>query len=196
MTYRVSLLLLTFVCASFAQLPGPIRPSVPPGLRDYLQLTNEQVVNIGRLNAEYLQFSVQKQLRMAQVRREIIEWTNASPIEPMQLGIRYAEVEAIRRDLEDEQKRLQQKVFAVLNDVQKARVKVLEDASKLEPRINEAICANILAEPAPQRGIIGGILPALTIEPSSAVSSALGRCAASIVIPGDFLPNDQFSPKQ
>ena len=195
MTYRVSLLLLTSVCASFAQLPSPIRPSVPPGLRDYLQLTNEQVVNIGRLNAEYLQFSVQKQLRMAQVRREITEWTNASPIEPMQLGLRYAEVEAIRRELEDERKRLQQNVFAVLNDVQKARVKVLEDAAKLEPRINEAVCANILAEPSPQRGI-GDILPALDIEPGSLLPRVLGRCTPSIVIPGDLSPNDQFTPKQ
>jgi len=151
------------MCLGAAALPGQgpgmpvIMPMFPPELAAYLQLTREQVDQIVRLNNEYNRIYAEKAARMLQVQREIVQWTNAEPLDPNQLGIRYAEMEAIRRFLRDERKRTTEKTRAVLNEMQKARLRVLEEAMKLQPRIGEAICAGLLAPPPEVPGV-GAVL--------------------------------------
>src|SRR6266852_5223203 len=96
---KFSLLLLLCVAApALAQPPFPVF-RFPQPLKDYLGLSDAQVDSINRLNGDYNSFVFQKTTRMAQVQREIGDVTNADPIDPMAIGLRYAEIEAIRRDL-------------------------------------------------------------------------------------------------
>ena len=166
-----SFVLFLFAAAAFAQRPVP-NPIVPPELRRFLELTDAQVQAITRANGQYLEYAADKSLRMAQVQREIFQETEREVLDQGALGIRYAEMEAIRRDLEDRQKRLREQIGALLTDPQKAKVKVLSDARALQPLITGAECANILAPLADARLII----PVLSTEPLPAFPN-----------PGNFL---------
>jgi hypothetical protein len=159
--------LLLFVCLGamtvFAQGTGPGTilpfPLFPPELQKYLDLSNTQVDAIRRANLDLTTFTARKQFRMAQVQAEIREWTAKDPVDAMQLGVRYAELEGIRREIADEQKKAVPKARGVLNAAQLAKLKVLEDAVKLQPLINDAVCENLLSPAAPQpMGIVGGVL--------------------------------------
>lgn len=124
-------------------------------LRRYLDLTNAQVLTLQRNNNEYQAFSLEKQMRIYQVRTEIAEWTAKEPIDPMQLGIRYAEIEAICRHLKTEQENLRKKNVELLTVEQRAKLRVLEEAEKLLPVISEAHQASLLPSsiPAPVGGM-------------------------------------------
>ena len=156
--------LLLFVCLGamtvFAQGPGPGTilpfPLFPPELQKYLDLGNTQVDAIRRANLDLTTFNARKQFRMAQVQAEIREWTVKDPIDAMQLGVRYAELEGLRREIGDEQKQTAAKARGVLNAAQLAKLKALEDAVKLQPLINDAVCENLMSPAAPQpMGVIG-----------------------------------------
>ena len=156
---RIPLMILLAAASLLAQgpigPPSPVRFLFPPELAAYLQLTQEQTGRLAQQQTENLRFSAQKQLRIAQVQQEIAEWTEAEPLDPGQLGIRYAEVEAIRRELRDAEGKMRQSMLAVLNDAQKARLKMLDDAQKLQFRINEANCVGLLAPASPQSALLG-----------------------------------------
>ncbi|MBI4874770.1 MAG: hypothetical protein HY822_09075 [Acidobacteria bacterium] len=142
-------LLLTFLLGAFllsAQTPGPGRPFslFPPELQKYLELTGTQVDAINRANLEFNFFVTQKQMRVAMVQAEIRHWTNADPIDAMQLGVRHAELEQIRREIGDEERKTTAKVRGVLTFAQQAKLKVLEDALKLQPLINDAACERLI----------------------------------------------------
>jgi hypothetical protein len=162
------------------QGPGFMLPvgfqNFPPELRKYLVLTDQQVADINRINLEYTAYFTRRQARIGQVEGEIRDLMVADPLDPQGLGIRYAEVEAIRRDLREQEASYRQKAVAVLKDDQRARLRVLEEALKLQPRIQEAQCSNLMPgvgnalgfalstavisnEPV-IGGTIGGIIPA------------------------------------
>jgi hypothetical protein len=141
-------------------------------LRRYLDLTNAQVLTLQRNNAEYQRFTIEKQRRILQVRVEIAEWTAREPIDPMQLGIRYAEIEAICRHLKTEQENLQKRNIELLTVEQRTKLRVLEEAEKLLPVIAEAHQATLLAgaSPLPVTGaletITGAIAPVANLNGS------------------------------
>ena len=143
------LLVLILVAPTFAQLPDPIPIRAfgfPAQLKQYLGLSDAQVDTIVRLNMEYNRLAAEKSLRSAQVQSEIAEWTAKEPLEPMALGLRYTELEVIRRELRDGLARTREKTLAVLDTAQKAKLKALEDAMKLQPVIAQAQCENLLAQ--------------------------------------------------
>jgi hypothetical protein len=152
--YTRILLALSLVSAAFAQRPVQL---FPPELRAFLSLSDAQVQAISRTNSDYAEYSVQKSIRMAQVQREIDDETRKDVLDPGALGVRYAELEAIRRDLDDQLQRTREKIAAQLTDPQKARLKTLDDARKLQPVIRDAECANLLAPLPPV--LVGVISP-------------------------------------
>lgn len=113
-------------------------PAAAETLGAYLALTDSQIAEIGVNNAAYNRMSLQKQERLLQVEKEIVEETTASPLNPANLGLRYAEIETICRELATETRKLYEKNKALLNDQQKARLKTLEDALVLLPLAYEA----------------------------------------------------------
>lgn len=148
-----------FVClgttAIFAQGTGPASgpglvmpiPLFPPELQKFLELSGQQVDAIRRANIELDTFRARKQFRLAQVEAEIREWTAKDPIDAMQLGVRYAEMEGIRREIRDAEKDARAKIRGVLNPAQMAKLKALEDAARLQPLINSAVCENLMQLP-------------------------------------------------
>ncbi len=150
------MLVLLFAGGAWAQGPILVPPvAVFPDLVAYLGLTPAQLVQLGQPNATLATFVAEKSRRMDQVNREIAEETAKSPLDPTALGLRYAELEEIRREIRAEEEKTHEQVLAVLNDAQKAKLKTLEDAMKLQPLISEAQSARLLERvPSPFFNII------------------------------------------
>lgn len=188
--------LLLFVCLGamtvFAQGPGPGTilpfPLFPPELQKYLDLSNTQVDAIRRANLDLTTLTVHKQFRMAQVQAEIMEWTARDPIDAMQLGVRYAELEVLRREIGDEQKKAVAKVRGTLNAAQLAKLKALEDAVKLQPLINDAVCENLMSPAVPQPMGIGGIGGIGGIDVSQIISMPFVNCVRAVISPMPMEP--------
>jgi len=165
-------------------IPGP-NPQPPfQQVKAYLELTDAQVTQIVLNLNDYGRLVAQRQQRMFQVQSEIQEETAKSPLDPAALGIRYAEIEAICRNVRDEGIAAQNRNLAVLTDAQKAKLKVLEDASKLFPIINEAQNAGLLTPPGSYSASLG--YPRVSFLLSPAV---LSGCQQPVVRP-DFLRGD------
>lgn len=159
--------------SSFAQAPGPIMPGpprFPAALRLYLELTDTQIDAITFLNAEYERFAQTKRRRMNQVQQEIAEETAREPLDPMALGLSYAELEASRRQLNAELARTRSRIRAVLSEPQSMKLKALEDVIKLLPIYSEAVQVNLLEPvawgPAPVASGITSCFGVITSEPS------------------------------
>jgi hypothetical protein len=189
--------LLLFVCLGamtvFAQGPGPGTilpfPLFPPELQKYLDLGNTQVDAIRRANLELTTFTARKQFRMALVQAEIREWTPKDPINAIELGLRYAELEVIRREIGDEQKKTVAKARGVLNAAQLAKLKVLEDAVKLQPLINDAACENLMNSALPQpAGVIGGVISFGDTSVPQMISMPLANCVRAFISPMPMEP--------
>jgi hypothetical protein len=95
-------------------------------------------------NDAFNQFSSGKYSRIYQVQAEIGQVTQASPIDPMALGVRYGEIEEICRELRTNAAQSQQQNRAVLTDVQKTKLQALLDAIALMPVISEGQADNLL----------------------------------------------------
>lgn len=118
-----------------------------PRLKQFLNLTDQQVTAILNNNEEYNRWGSEKQRRMVQVQTEIADETARATLDPMALGLRYVEIEAICRQFREEAAKHNLKNVGVLTDTQRAKLKTLEDAWNLFPVISEAQSVNLLANP-------------------------------------------------
>ena len=148
-------------------------------ISQFLALTDVQAQAISRANRDYSEYAAQKSARMAQVQRDIAQETAKDVLDPGGLGVRYAELEAIRRDLDDQLQRTREKVAAQLTDSQKAKLSTLDDARKLQPLISQAECNNLLL-PAPMV-FTGGLSGVMIRDP---VPSGAFRCLSLVPGPG------------
>ncbi len=156
------LCLFIFGCISAsAQQPFPgnmipaSRLAPYPQIWTYLALTDDQVTRLIQNLTGYSQLVSQRQQRMFQVQSEIGDETAKIPLDPAGLGIRYAEIETICRNVRDEGASVQTRNLTLLTDTQKVKLKALDDAYKLLPVINEAQNAGLLSPPAPYAGVPG-----------------------------------------
>ena len=113
-------------------------------VKQFLQLTDSQLQTILTNNDEYNRWSFQKQDRIRQVQSEIADETGKSPLDPNALGIRYAEIQAICREMKDRANEYLTRNMTVLNQDQKTKLKVLEEALKLAPVISQAQYGNLI----------------------------------------------------
>jgi hypothetical protein len=183
----VAFLLLPGCVCSQAQIisPGPYPQPPFQQVKAYLVLTDAQVSQIVLNLSDYGRLVSQRQQRMFQVQSEIQMETAKSPLDPAALGIRYAEIETICRNVRDEGIAAQNRNLGVLTDAQKAKLKALEDAYKLLPIINEAQNAGLLTPPGPY----AAFGPQLFFNPTGFVSPVLlsGCQQPTLVIrTGDF----------
>jgi hypothetical protein len=126
-------------------MPGmPGGPGFPAALRLYLELSDTQIDSISFLNADYQRFVQAKQWRMGQVQQELMDELAKDPLDPMAIGLRYAEMEATRRQFSAELARTRTKIRAVLTEPQAKKLKALEDITKLLPIFSEAVQVNLL----------------------------------------------------
>lgn len=143
----IAAVLLTLPACS-AQIIGVIT-DFPPQLKAYLELTDDQVNAIKKANADLDTFRTTKLQRQFQVQAELAQETSKQTPDPMAIGLRYVELEAIRRELQAEQQKAATTVQNVLTPPQKAKVAVLQQALLLYPTACSAMEQNVLQTAAP-----------------------------------------------
>ena len=170
---------------------------LPAELRDYLALTVPQAIKISEQNNEFVRWSSARSLRMAEVQSEIAIETAREPLDPAALGVRYAEVEAIRREITERNTKLIAANVAVLTPAQVVKLKALEEAMKLVVTSSQAQSLKLLPDACsvPTLAIRGGdFAPApgrVILDP---VAGGLGysifgsSCAPQLTIGGIFVP--------
>lgn len=159
-------------------------------VKEFLQLSDSQLQTILTNNEEYNRWSMEKQNRMRQVQSEIADETARAPLDPSALGIRYAEIESICREMKSRATEYRTRNLDVLNAEQKTKMKVLDDAMRLASTITEAQYANLAGEfaTAPSgftstsRLISGSILGAIIAPVNGCyMPSAVGGIRAGFV---------------
>ena len=129
---RNLLLVLTMAASAWGQGTIPIgRGPALAQIREYLALTEAQFNRIQQQNNDFSRWSFTQSQRMFEVQREISVETARQPLDPVALGLRYAEVETIRRVIAERSAKLVPDNIAVLTDLQKMKLKALEEAMKL-----------------------------------------------------------------
>src|SRR5690348_6528657 len=141
--FKVIIAVLLAVPAGSAQIGGVIT-DFPPQLKTYLELTDDQVNSIKKANADLDTFRATKLQRQFQVQAELAQETSKQTPDPMAIGLRYVELEAIRRELQAEQQKAATTVQSVLTTPQKAKVAVLQQALQLYPTACSAVEQNLL----------------------------------------------------
>lgn len=135
-----------------AQSPNPGTPdrnvSIPLALRLFLGLTDSQVKLIHEKNLEFQRFVTEKQLRRDQVRAEIDQETRKETLDPAALGLRYAELEWIRREISAAEERLRSELRSALTAEQLTKLATLEQVRELLPVYREAAALHLVVAAA------------------------------------------------
>jgi hypothetical protein len=144
--WRIVLLFALLAGSLPAQIPS--RPDLLPAtLVNYLELTESQQAQLLMVRVSWAAFGSQKALRSAQVQAEIqAELRKADP-DPMALGVRYREIEAIRRETAAEQERTLQTAQAILTAAQKQKISTLRQALLLQAVACDSITWNLSGPP-------------------------------------------------
>ena len=104
-TMRVFVALVLGASACLAQTITPVLPVFfPLQVKEYLGLSPDQISKILGLNSALGTFRLEKTQRQFQVQQEIADETARPSPDPMALGVRYFELEALRRQLDTQQK--------------------------------------------------------------------------------------------
>ncbi|MDQ6705807.1 MAG: hypothetical protein M3Z85_07570 [Acidobacteriota bacterium] len=141
-------------------------------LQQYLSLSGQQASAIVSLNIEFQRYDVGKQQRVNTVKSELADLYSQPSADPTALGVRYVELEAIRRDIAAHATTLRSQADAVLTPIQLPRLQTLRNDAQLQALLNDARCAFLVAAaPASQWfnpagfGVITGVL---IVDPASA----------------------------
>ncbi len=139
---RLLLLVLLFVTPSFAQwtdLSG-----------QYLGLTPDQSRRIALNQEAHYEWMKPQQARVELVRAEIVEESLRVPLDPLALGLRYAELEAIRREDLERRDQLVRLNRSVLTEAQNSRAIILEGVEGLWFTARDADCRFLIYEDDPR----------------------------------------------
>lgn len=158
----VLLLMLPGASAQILPVPVPYISSFPPQLKSFFDLTDAQVQAITKANSDLNVFRGSKLQRQIQVQVELEQEMTKQAPDPMALGLRHVELEAIRRELQAEQQKTVNAVQNVLTASQKAKLATLQQALQLYSTACSAVDQNVLT-PLPVPGII---LPTNRIDPA------------------------------
>lgn len=115
----------------------------------FLGLTNEQQSQI--VKNRQLVYGGAEIERMSTVAGEIAEETERPVLDTMALGLRYAEMEAIRRKTSEDMRRLNAMNLAVLTAAQRTKYEALEEAMRLRATVEEARSVELLGSRCEQR---------------------------------------------
>ncbi|MBI4906034.1 MAG: hypothetical protein HY820_20540 [Acidobacteria bacterium] len=155
-------LLYLFIPVALWAQSDPFRPYAQ--IRDYLGLTASQQAVILANIREQEKTDLERQVRIQQLRYEIVIETAVQSPDPTAIGTREVEIELTCRIIDSEAKALADKNLAVLTDAQKTKLKALEEAMKLAPTISGAQQLKLLPV-APV--VSGNIIPASRFSPGT-----------------------------
>ncbi len=144
MRFLIPLFLLSFE-AVFAQ---GFSFAFSDPLKKYLELTDTQVAEIVTKNERLGRFRSEKMQRQSMVQFEIAQETGRSTLDPMAIGVRYLELETIRRELETEVNKTVAEIQGLLTLAQKARLASLEEVLRQHNTACSAVSWNLMSEPS------------------------------------------------
>ena len=127
---------------------SPCRSQFPVSVRNFLSLSDEQVAGITGLQAAFSSLYAHKQSRIADVQVEIRDLTAQASPDAAALGIRYAELGGISRELTDADMQTRTAARALLTAAQQTKLQSVLDASKLASFLMPAESCHFLAPPA------------------------------------------------
>jgi len=116
----------------------------PLVLKQYLNLRDSQVSALQRATTHYNQLAASKQLRLIEIQNEIASETRKIQPDALTLGVKYTETESIRRELAAQSVALRDRLRALLDDAQRGKLSVLDDARNLMPIVYDAQCESLI----------------------------------------------------
>lgn len=149
MACLLAITILTGSSAS-AQMPGLPNPSLPvvpqfsPTLQKYLELSDTQVSQINALNQQLVQLLGTKAQRQFQLQLELTQELRRPSLDATAIGMRYAEIEQIRRDIQTERTRTTASIQNTLTETQKSKLTALQLVLRDYPMACQAITQNLL----------------------------------------------------
>ena len=150
MTYRSMICGLALSMAVWAQ--GPPAPPAPAELKAYLGLSDSQVQALQQIQQQEREALRTIHDEMAQKQKTLGDQLQAGGTDASALGRLLLDIQNLRKRIEDAQKTFQDQVSNQLTADQKAKLKALEEAAKLQPVIGQAMGLNLLTPPAPPLG--------------------------------------------
>lgn len=144
---RRILLLSALLASSLSAQITRINFGFPAQLKEFLELTDTQVTALNQLNDRLTDYEGSKLERSAIVQFEINQENARPTIDPAALGVRYRELELIRRDVESERSRTRAESQAVLTAAQKTKLTTLEQALRLQSTACEAVNRHLIQAP-------------------------------------------------
>lgn len=140
------ILALSVLCAisATAQVNPPIPRLFPEPLKQYFELTEEQIAKITELNSQTNSYRLEKLQRQIALQVQITQETVKESPDPFLIGSKYVEVETIRRDLANEQKKVVGRVQELLTVEQKNKISALQQAIQIYPTACSAIDQNFM----------------------------------------------------
>jgi hypothetical protein len=127
-----------------------------------------------RLNAELARFQGEKLRRVLQVNMELAQEMRRENLDPMAIGLRHVELEAIRREIAAEQQRVARETQALLTPAQRPKVQALQEVLRMYPLACEALAMNLMAPPQQQQQQPGGLPQGVGIGSGQIASFLLG----------------------
>ncbi|MDQ2899302.1 MAG: hypothetical protein M3Y07_05805 [Acidobacteriota bacterium] len=148
-------------------------------LRQFLSLSDQQATTIVSLNTEFQHYNSGKQQRINTVNSELADLYAQPPADPTTLGMRYVELEAIRRDVADHATTLRSQVDAVLTPAQVPLLQMFRNDAPLQALLSDARCAFlVMAPPLSQWFDTSAALVPLLV-PASRISAQLPYAPAA-----------------
>ena len=151
--------------------------SFPDPLKKYLELTDPQVSEILAKNERLGQFRGAKQQRQFAVQFEIAQETQRATLDPMAIGVRYLEIETIRREIEAESKKMTTEIQALLTPTQKTKLMALEEVMRQQGTACSAVSWGLLSQPSLLFPQISTVPPAIEVVAFAAFSFGQFGCA-------------------
>jgi Spy/CpxP family protein refolding chaperone len=153
-----------------------IRPlgDVPQPLREYLDLTADQYSAIRQINVKYNAFYGAQQPRMAELDLQLTELRGAASPDEAAMGRVLREIEDLRKKLEAAMNAARKDAQAVLTTGQLTKLSALQDAADLGPRVQDALCANL---------VLGELVMSTTTRARAPVMSVFSNS-----VPGEICP--------
>lgn len=112
---------------------------------NFLGLSPQQTAAVRQLNGDYNDWTDGKVKRIVQVDIELLQEESRSPLNTNALGVRYSELEVIRRERVDRLNKLRVQIRTYLTATQLETLKVLKDTNKYQYEARGALCANYFA---------------------------------------------------
>ncbi len=144
---RYLLLLTSILLPAMAQ--EVTRGGFSSRLIAYLELSTEQALALNRVNSAFLTFRAERDHRSTQLQREIDLEMQKPVMDPRQIGLRYRDLELIRREVAAELEQTYARSRAVLTAAQKEKLALLEQSLRLRETACDAVYQNLFAMPAP-----------------------------------------------